>query len=339
MKSQWNKAVIWIGWAISLIFIVWAVMKMDLNKIVQAIAQADYRWIIIAGLTTFLILFFRGARWRHFIEPIKPITVMSSFSAMCIGFMANMILPARLGEITRAYVIARREDISKGSAFGTVVMERAIDGLSIVILMLILFMLIEPPVEGGEFFYTLKAAGITTSIFFVLFFIGLVLFHKKVRAVVWLIDIIASFLPQQYGEKFKDILGSFCDGFDSLSDPPRLMKIALWSVIVWGAGGLFNYFIFQAFDLQLPFIACFVVMLSQVFGVLAPSAPGFIGVYHAATIAGLMFYGVDSDQAFSVAFVTHAVLFTVQTVAGLIFLWMEQYSLHELQEEAETEAS
>ncbi|VAX16622.1 hypothetical protein MNBD_NITROSPINAE03-1960, partial [hydrothermal vent metagenome] len=99
----------------------------------------------------------------------------------------------------------------------------------------------------------------------------------------------------------------------------------------------FNYFIFQAFNLDLPISASFLVLLSQILGVMVPSAPGFIGVFHAATIAGLMFYGVDSELALSVALTLHIIMFTMQTIPGLIFLWVEQYSLRDIKHAADDE--
>jgi len=102
MKSKVKSLVIWGGWGISLVFIVWAVMKMDLAKVWASLQMADYRWIVPAAILNLLILYFRGARWRHFIWPVKKITRKSAFSALCIGFMANMVLPARIGEFVRA---------------------------------------------------------------------------------------------------------------------------------------------------------------------------------------------------------------------------------------------
>jgi hypothetical protein len=337
MKSTTHKLALWTGWAISLGFIVWAVMKMDLTKVWGALLIADYRWVVPAAILNIVLLIGRGFRWRHFIAPIKEVSFMSSFSALCIGFMANMVLPARIGEFVRAYVLAKKESIPKSSAFATVVIERAFDGLSVVVMMLLVFALVEPPDANDVFWVTLKIGGVTASIFFIIFFTGLYLFHRQVKFMVWIVDKLIALLPAQYGEKAQEIIESFRQGFAAIDNGHRVIKIVLWCIFVWGAAAPFNYFIFQAFNLDLPLSASFLVLLSQILGVMIPSAPGFIGVYHAATIAGLMFYGVDSELALSVSLVLHIIMFTMQTLPGLIFLWMEQFSLGDIQNATDDE--
>lgn len=337
MKSTGHKLAILTGWAISLGFIVWAVLKMDLAKVWGAIVMADFRWMIPAAILNLVLLTARGARWRHFIAPIKEVSFMSSFSAMCIGFMANMVLPARIGEFVRAYVLAKKESISKSSAFATVVIERAFDGLSIVVMMLLVFMIVEPPDANDIFWVSFKIGGVTASLFFIAFFTGLYLFHRQVKFMEWIIVTLIGFLPDEYGEKAREIIEAFRKGFDSIDQGHRMVKIILWCAFIWGAAAPFNYFIFEAFGLDLPFSASFLVLLSQILGVMVPSAPGFIGVYHAATVAGLMFYGVDSELALSVSLTLHIILFTMQTLPGLIFLWMEQFSFGEIQHAADDE--
>ena len=91
----------------------------------------------------------------------------------------------------------------------------------------------------------------------------------------------------------------------------------------------------MAFGLDIPFSACFLVLLTQVLGIMIPSAPGFVGVHHAATIAGLAFFGVDGEVALSVALALHIVLFLTLTIPGLVFLWLEQYSFSQVQNAAE----
>jgi len=337
MKSVGKNVIIWAGWGVSLFFIAWAVMKMDMGKVWLSMKLADYRWVMAAAVFNFSFLWMRGARWRHFIAPVKEVSRWSSFTALCIGFMANMVFPARIGELARAYVIARRESIPKSSAFGTVVIERAFDGLSIVVMIMLIFAFIEPPESQLEFWKTLRVAGVSASLFFIAFFAGMYLFHKQFRVMVWLVDNLTGLMPGKSGEKTRDILESLRKGLDSLDHGHRLRRVIVWSAIIWGTAGIYNYMIFVAFGIDLPFSSGYLVNVSQVIGVMIPSAPGFIGVFHAATIAGLMFYGVDSELALSVALVIHIVMFTIMIIPGLVFLWMEQYSFSDIQHSADGE--
>lgn len=336
MKNAGGKrAVVVAGWAISVFFIGWAVVKMDLSKVWGALALADYRWIIPAFLTNVLILYVRALRWVHFVAPIKIVRSISAFSAISIGYMANMLLPARLGEIARAYVLARRENISNSASFGTVVMERAVDGLSMVAFILIVFMLIDLPNDGGEYFEPIKIAAITTAFVFLGVFACLYLFYKRVRPVEATLGWVTGLLPPRYAQMARDILKSFRSGFASIDHGHRIFKIVVWSAVAWLLSGPYNYFFFLAFGLQLPFLASYVVTMIQVFGIMIPSAPSFVGVYHAATVAGLALYGVDSELALSIALVAHVIYFFSFVIPGLIFLWMEQYSISDIQHAAD----
>jgi len=335
MKSLGRRITIWAGWGVSLFFIGWAVMKMDLGKVFEALKLADYRLVAVGAVLNATFLLMRGERWRHLIDPIKHVTFWSSFSALCIGFMANMVLPARIGEFVRAYVIARRESISKSSAFGTVVIERSFDGLSIVVMLLLIFTLIDPPEAKTEFWNALRVAGVSASVFFIVFFAGMYLFHKQYRFMVRAIDFSTGLLPAEFGSKVREVIESLRKGLDALDHGHRLAKVIAWSAVIWGTAGFYNWLIFRAFDLDVPFSASYLALASQVIGVMIPSAPGFIGVYHAATIAALMFYGVEGELALSVALVTHIVMFIMSTLPGLAMLWLEQYSFSDIQHAAD----
>ena len=334
MRSKNHNTTIWVGWLISILFVCWAVIKMDFGEVWGALSVADYTWIIPAAIINLAILILRGVRWREFIIPTKKITRKSAVSALCIGFMANMVLPARLGELVRAYILAKRENIAKSTSLGTVVIERAFDGLSVVVMVALIFLFASPPGES-EFWSNLKLAGLSAPFFFIAFFVGMLSFYKQVRIVVWVIDFMLRLLPDKNSTKLTKILGSFRQGFDSLNYGHHLRNVVLWSFVIWGLAGPYNYFFFLAFGQELPFSACFVVLMVQMFGVMIPSGPGFIGVYHAATIAGLMFYGVDAELALSMALVIHVVMFVMQTIPGLLFLWLEQYSFRDIAQAAD----
>ena len=335
MKINAKQAVIWVGWAISLLFFIWAAAKIDFGKAWESMKMADYRLFLPAVILNIIIMGVRSMRWRIFIEPVKKLPFMPVFSALTVGYMANMILPARIGEVVRALVISEQENIPKGAAFGTVVVERVFDGLSAGVFMALVILWITPTPEQMENYHKLSAAILSASAIFIAAFMAVYLFHKRVRPVVWLIETATGMLPEKWGSKIHEALESLRHGLDSIDHGHRIARIVMWSVPVWALAGPFNYLFIVAFNLDLPLQAGFLVLVTQMFGLMAPSAPGFLGVYHAATMAGLMFYGVDQDTALSVAVVMHLVVFFAQTIPGFYFMWRMKYSLGQIKQREE----
>ncbi|MDH5756666.1 MAG: flippase-like domain-containing protein [Nitrospinota bacterium] len=336
MHKNTKRYTIWAGWAISLLFVGLAIWKMDLGKVWESMKMVNFVWIIPAVAINFSIICVRSARWRVFIEPVKHISFLSTLSAMAIGFMANMVLPARIGEVVRALVLSEKEKVPMGSAFGTVVIERVFDGLSVVVLMAITLALVTPATaDAAEMFDGIKIAGLSASAVFITVFFIIYLFHKQIRPVVWIIDKTTGILPGAWGHKVREMLESIRKGLDSIDHGGRIIRIALWSVPVWALAAPFNLLIFQSMGLELPWSSGFVVLVTQVFGLMVPSGPGFVGAYHAATMAGLMFYGVDKETALSVAVVMHLVVFVAQTTPGFYFLWKDGDTLGGIQEREE----
>src|SRR5438105_4893404 len=121
------------GIIVSLIFLVWALSKEDLGQVGQAILRANYLALLPALLLYFIGVWVRAVRWRILLNPIAPeVGLYETFEVVVIGYMANDVLPARIGELVRAYVLSRREGIRKTGTLATILVERIFDGLTMV---------------------------------------------------------------------------------------------------------------------------------------------------------------------------------------------------------------
>lgn len=124
-----------LGILISAIFLYLAFRNVDLTKMISALQQAHYLWLIPGILFMFLSLLIRAYRWHYFLLPIREVKFSKLFSAMMIGYMANNVFPLRLGELLRAVAIGRSAGISRASAFATIIVERIIDIISLLIIL------------------------------------------------------------------------------------------------------------------------------------------------------------------------------------------------------------
>ena len=124
-----------IGLLVSLVFLYLAFRKVDFSELWSALKGANYWYILPNIVLVILSMWMRAYRWKFMIHPIKKVGLGRLFSTVMIGFMANNVLPARLGEFVRAYSLGAKENISKSATFATIVIERIFDGFAILFIL------------------------------------------------------------------------------------------------------------------------------------------------------------------------------------------------------------
>jgi uncharacterized protein (TIRG00374 family) len=145
------------------------------------------------------------------------------------------------------------------------------------------------------------------------------------------------FVPDRGKEVIANIVKKFARGLEFLSDGRAVASIAAQTLLIWILMGLSNILVFKAFGLDLPVDAAFVVLVVVSIAILAPSTPGFVGVYHAGAVWSLMQYGVDQELALSCALVLHAAQYIVVTLGGFYFLKKSHLTLKKLEQAVEQE--
>ncbi len=334
MKSKKGRITFWASIVIALLFIGWAIAKYDFHAVGRSLAGANFWWILPAGIIEILLIYLRAIRWRYFLEPIKKTGQYNLCMATFIGFTANATMPARLGEFLRPYLLAKKENISKSAALGTVVIERAIDGLSLVAMIFIVFWFVEVPEEHKALFSMIKSAGYAVVVFYLVVFATLWMLYKRVPAIEKFVALSMKLVPERFRQKIQETIDSFVSGFDCLGHSHHMIVITIWTIFFWAVAGGLNLAFFHAFHLStVPFIATYFILIAQMVGTMIP-APGFVGPYHAATISVLAFYGITDEVGMSVAITMHATMFITNLIPGLIFLWLENVSLSKMSDTA-----
>ncbi len=313
----------WVGIIISGVFLYLAFRKIEFKEVGQAFKDANYLYVVVSGALMIVSLWARAYRWKYLLFPVKRIGIPSLFSSIMIGFMANNLLPARLGEFVRAYSIGSKENISKSSALATIVIERVFDGftvLSFLAMVLIFFDFPDWVRKGGYF-----AFGFFMGVLIFLIFLRL---HTK--KVIKRVDSWLRFLPVGARDKLKNMLYSFAEGLQVLKNSHHLIMVIIFSVAVWLVVASAFEFAILAFDLKVPIYAAFVLMVILALGVMIPSSPGFVGTYHYLCIVSLALFAISKDVALSFSVVAHASGFIPITLIGLYYLWRESLSLRDL---------
>ncbi|MBM3262415.1 MAG: flippase-like domain-containing protein [candidate division Zixibacteria bacterium] len=314
-----------IGVAISVVLLFFVFRNIDFGDFWQALKTANYWYLIPSTVLTFVSMGIRALRWQLLFEPIKRIGIHSLFSATMIGFMANNVLPARLGEFVRAYIIGRQENIAKSASFGTIVVERIFDGL-VLLSFLILSFITNTTLPDYIIIFSYVLGGIYAMTLFVLFF--LVIRPTETVAVFnRILGLISASMAQRAGA----LMNSFIEGLQILRQGSRLLGILAFSLLLWVVNGLSIHIALIGFHIAIPFTATLLVMAITGFGVTIPSSPGFVGTFHASCVLGLALFSVSQTDALSFSIVYHASQFVPITLVGLLYLWTDHLSLQEIQ--------
>ncbi|MBI3090576.1 MAG: flippase-like domain-containing protein [Candidatus Tectomicrobia bacterium] len=321
---------LWIGIALSAV-IMWLLLRsIDLASAMQALAQADYRWLLPAFLIALLSFVLRALRWQAVFAAVQPVRFRGILAATMIGFMGNMLLPARLGEFIRAYLIGRKEAVGSSTALATVVVERMFDGFVIILIWLLVVLFFEIPPGFQQWERPARLFAIGSGAFYVVLLAGCLVLKHHTETVLAVVRRLCRPLPQRFRSRLVAGLGRFAAGLAAIRANRQLVAVSCWSLLLWVVISLANYPVIRSFHVDVPPQALFLLMVFQAFAVMLPSSPGYVGTFHLASITALQVFGVGRDVALSIAIVLHLSAFLVTVVPGLCFLWSENLSLRSL---------
>jgi hypothetical protein len=312
------KALVGIGISAALL---WYTFKdQDLGEMVREMGEADPLLLLLATALATSVFWIRAWRWRCILEPVqKGTSFRSRFAAVNIGFMANNLLAARVGEFARAYAISRLEPVPIVAGVSSLVVERMLDALTLVVLLFIATAMPGfpdwPASAEVDFPGIARTIGITVALATVVLFL-LVLWP---RGVVRVFESIANrTLPRSFRRPLVDALEAFLAGATILRDARLLIQATAWSAVVWLVNSLAFWLAFKAFGLDLGFSAAMFFNSGLGFIVAIPAAPGFWGTYEFAAriiLVGLWAQEASKVLAFAVGF--HLAGFLPVTILGL----------------------
>ena len=314
-----------IGSLFSALFLYLAARGIDWSELWQTLKQARYVYLVPSIAFTLLNLYLRSYRWGFMLRQVKRIPQWNLFSATSIGYMANNLLPARLGEVVRAYILGRDENISKTASFASIVYERIVDVFSLLILLWV-------PIFSTSGLEWMRTTGLWLLVLNVVAFSIVILMERHREAASAIVRRIASPLPQKLHERIVSTTEAFISGLGAASDVRAFVPIVITSFLTWISAMLAIYFCFGAMNLALPIVAGITIIVFVSFGSMIPSAPAYVGTTQYAIIVGLALYGIDKSEALAFALVYHASVFVPVTVLGLILLWRAHLRLDDLSE-------
>lgn len=315
----------WLGMIISVVFLALAFRGVQLEEAWQALAGANYLYILPALFVYFIGVWLRAWRWRVLLIPVKDISAGALFPTVVIGYMANNILPARLGEVVRAYILGEKEKVSKSATLATIVVERMFDGLSMIGFMIVILWLF--PLRAGPGADLLQGIlRVGAPLFLVALVVFLVVASSRPLA-LRLAGVVISFLPEGLRETTGRLVGAFLDGLAALRSPRQVLAVFLLSVVVWLLEAGMYYIIMLGFEFRQSFYVLLLATAAANLFTIAPSTPGYVGVFDFPVRATLTTFGVVESAAISYTLVLHVALWAPVTLLGVFYLWRDGLSL------------
>ncbi len=309
---------LWLGVALSLALLWLAFRGVEPGELGRALAGVRPGWLAPVLATIAVRFWLTALRWQVLLRPVKRVGLHRLFGVTLIGFMANNLLPARMGELVRAYALGRSEALSKSLSFATIVLERVFDGFTLLAFLVVGALSLRP-----EPWLVWSAAA------------SFGLYLGALAGLLWLRSgrgrgRLLAWLPAGLARRAGGLLDSFALGLDVLRDARALLAVAALSLAIWLTSALGLHAMFLAFGLGLPPYASLLVLAIVAVAILLPSAPGYVGTLQIGTVAGLALFSVPEATALSLAILYHAVHYIPVTAAGLAYLGALNLTLGEL---------
>ncbi len=309
-------------------FMYFAFRKVDFSQMGDAFKRANYWYLLLAVFFIFFSHWMRAIRWHYLMAPIQKVKTRHLFTAIMIGYMANTFTPAHLGEFLRAYVLSKKNQVRTSSVFGTIVIERIIDVITLLFLMALTFVVFPFPAWVSTSGY-LMFAGV------VILLVLLIVMKKNSDVFLRILDKILKPLPKKISLKISSKVGgllhSFLDGVVGLKNWRHYVITSILSLLIWACYGAILQVHFYAFDFvsqyNLPWTATLVVLVITTISVIVPSSPGYVGTYHWLCQLSLGLFAVPKSEALTLAFVLHGINFIPVLIVGLILASIEGVSL------------
>jgi len=301
-----------LGTAVTLVFLLLLARQVDYAKALESLRAADYVLLLAAIPCYFLGVWFRTLRWQQLLSAVARLAAPGLFVQVVIGYMANDVLPLRVGELVRAYLLGRKHRLPKVAVLGTIAIERLTDGLILLAFAggVALFM----PLEGWmetviRIMAVLFVGGGAAAL-------GVLIFKDRLFG-------SAASLPAR-------VLESFLEGTDALRRPRPILLAGLHGALAWLCEAGVFYVVALAMGVTVPFSVLLLAMALANLATALPSSQAGIGPFEYFAAQTLILFGIDPTVSATYALLVHVILILPVTLLGFFFLWKEELSLGQI---------
>lgn len=309
-------------------FLFLAFRNVQLAELGAALGRIHPAWLLLAVAISFLIMVFRAWRWQIELRPLEHIPFGRLWVVTAVAYLAINLLPARIGEVVRPWLLSRRSSVSFSNVVGNLVVEKTMDAVVTLLYILVGLVTIDNLPDWVRTGARIPAIGAVVLVTLVLLLYW--------RGEAFVDRTVLGYLPERFGAGLKRVISAIVAGMRVLPNTRLLLAVFLISLGLWFLPILSSYVMIRAFDFDLPFSAAVVVFIFIGFGTAIPNVPGMLGPYQYACILALGLFGVPQVDALAYGLVLNAVQFLTIVVQGLIAMPLAGVSFGELRRAAQT---
>ena len=299
----------------------------------RELSHANWSLLLAATVCATLIFPLRARRWRPILDPVAPnLPFGPLWRSTAIGMMVNNVLPARAGEIARAYALTRETRVPFATTLASLAVDRLLDAL--VLLAFTGAAFLDPALRRGMAsvggpLKDVAGGGLVIMVVLMAGLYGLVFLPAQL---IRLFELFSRRVSPVLEERGRRVLEKFIAGLSVLRRPDRFAAVIGWTTAHWGLNAIAYMLAFHAFGISVPFSAALFLLGFIALGAAVPSAPGFFGVFEYMAIQGLSIYGVPKAQATSWAIGFHILTFIPITLIGIYYFARLGLGMTELKE-------
>ncbi|MCX8065033.1 MAG: flippase-like domain-containing protein [Candidatus Hydrogenedentes bacterium] len=320
------------------LFLLWLIFKnTNPRELWNAIEKCNPIWFLLCILTIIMSFFTRVFRWNYIVNAEEKISFRHLFTSTQIGFLANFILPGRLGEAVRAGMLTKLTKVPFSKSLTYVVIDRIFDLLGLLIILVFALIGFQPkediPLPPEILNITIPAdiirkTTILTLFIFFLFILSAIVFYTYYSKFIEKISLMERFLGEKLTSFIKKIITNIRDATSIIKNARGIILASLFSSLTWGLFWASYVCLLKGYNLSFPWYTppvC-ITMLSILISI--PGAPGFIGQFHAGILAGLILClpNIDINVARAIAILGHGGNFITVVAVGIICLLIENRS-------------
>jgi uncharacterized protein (TIRG00374 family) len=314
-----------LGTVLSLLGMVLTFRNVHFARLLAALAGADYALVITALVANLLAFGATAKRWQILFHPHKAPRFSQLFSGLMVAQLANTALPAHLGMVARAYWIGEVGQVRKTFALGTIVLEKVVEGITLLPFLVLLPLLY--PFPSG-----VQQAGWTLGVSLLALSVVMLLLNRYKEGLSRFLVVSLSSFPGLGPLRVPEHLTSVIKGFDALWIKEAWVPIWGWSLGIWATIALSYYLALKAFHIQVPPLATLLLLIVLQVGARVPALPSGIGVFHYSVVLTLSPFLVDRDLAVSYALALHGMIFLIPSLLGVFCLWRAHWGLGHLRD-------
>jgi uncharacterized protein (TIRG00374 family) len=301
-------------------------LRGEADQLEAALSRLSTTWpLLIPAIGLYFVgVWLRSARWGLLL-PGHAVKTSTLFRALLVGFTVNNLLPLRMGEVARAYLLSSWGRVAYTATVASLLVERVLDGFSLALLLLVALWLIPNP---PRYLWTV---GIVAAAGFLVAAIVLAIGAWRASALTAIAEFSARFLPARFRPLLINASGSFARSLTLVHDPSRLVRLLGLSVVAW----CFELGLFFVLMISLGIIGSYpqalLVGSAANFATLLPSSPGYAGTFDAAlTKVATDAMDLSAGLAGAYDILVHATLFLPVVVVGTLVLWRSHLSFNQV---------